>query len=374
VEVGAVLEDGSVRGFSIGMAALLEDLGSEQAPKGWAGSTSDLARAARLKQTLAVQQARGGSLEEACDSVSGVVRIYRRLAKSEPARYHPELALALTAWGLWSSRLARREEAAAALSSAVELYRELVARHSRLRVMHRIRLRVGMAVALSNLGLARSELGEHDAATAAAEESILTLRRLHAHNALYRMLARSNPVGFEHCLAAALNNFGLVLAARGDLDQACELAQQTTDSYRRLAGLAPVVFESELARALHNLGLAAAEVGRLDTALAATQESVYLHRFLAPADPVGHRQQLGRALCAFAQVRAACGRDLTEALAAAEEAVTLHEALAATQPQAFSGDLHTAYRTVSQVRAARARGTEGPAQPAGDGPDRDPAT
>jgi hypothetical protein len=43
VEVGAVLEDGSVRGFSIGMAALLEDLGSEQAPKGWAGSTSDLA-------------------------------------------------------------------------------------------------------------------------------------------------------------------------------------------------------------------------------------------------------------------------------------------------------------------------------------------
>jgi hypothetical protein len=134
------------------------------------------------------------------------------------------------------------------------------------------------------------------------------------------------------------------------------------------------VFESELARALHNLGLAAAEVGRLDTALAATQESVYLHRFLAPADPVGHRQQLGRALCAFAQVRAACGRDLTEALAAAEEAVTLHEALAATQPQAFSGDLHAAYRTVSQVRAARARGTEGPAQPAGDGPDRDPAT
>jgi len=101
--------------------------------------------------------------------------------------------------------------------------------------------------------------------------------------------------------------------------------------------------------------LAAAEVGRLDTALAATQESVYLHRFLAPADPVGHRQHLGQALCAFASVRAACDRDLTEALAAAEEAVTLHEQLTAEQPHTFSGDLHAAYRTVSQVRAAQNR-------------------
>jgi tetratricopeptide (TPR) repeat protein len=370
VEVGAVPESGSVRGFSIGLAALVEDLGVEQSPRGWAGSSSDLARAARLKQTLAVQQARAGALEEACDSVAGVVRIYRRLATDEPARYRSELALALTAWGLWSSRLARREPAAAALSDAVELYREMLATHGRLRVMQRIRLRVGMAVALSNLGLARSDLGEHEAATAAAEESILTLRRLHAHNALYRMLARSNPVGFEHCLAAALNNFGLVLAAKGNLEQACELAVQTTESYRRLAGLAPVVFESELARALHNLGLAAAEVGRLDTALAATQESVYLHRFLAPADPVGHRQHLGQALCAFASVRAACDRDLTEALAAAEEAVTLHEQLTAEQPHTFSGDLHAAYRTVSQVRAAQNRTAGGPERP--DPADPDP--
>jgi len=116
------------------------------------------------------------------------------------------------------------------------------------------------------------------------------------------------------------------------------------------------VFESELARALHNLGLAAAEVGRLDTALAASQESVYLHRFLVPADRVGHRQQLSQALCAFARVRAAHRRDLTEALAAAEEAVGLTEELTAAQPQAFSGDLHAAYRTASQVRAALAKG------------------
>jgi tetratricopeptide (TPR) repeat protein len=344
------------------MAALVEDLGVEHGPKGWAGSASDLARAARLKQLLAVRQARAGRLEDACHSIEGVVRIYRRLARPAPDRHQPELALALTAWGLWSSRLGRRQHAAAALTDAVTLHRELLARHSRLRVMHRIRLRVGLAVALSNLGIARSELGEHDAALAAAEESIVILRRLHAHNPVYRVLVRGNPVGFEHCLAAALNNFGLVLAAGGRPEQACELAAQTTERYRELARIAPVVFESELARALHNFAVAAAEVGRLDTALAASKESVYLHRFLAPADETGHRQRLGQALCAFAQVRAACGRDLSEALSAAEEAVELTEGLAAKRPQAFSGDLHAAYRTASQVRAALGRGSAGSGQ------------
>ncbi|HTF46888.1 MAG TPA: tetratricopeptide repeat protein [Pseudonocardia sp.] len=354
-------EDVPVRGFSIGMAALVEDLGADHAPKGWAGSPSDLARAARMKQSLAVRQARAGQLEEACQTVEGVALIYRRLARPEPARYQPELALTLTAWGLWSSRLSRREHAAAALTDATELYRELLARAGRPRMMYRIRLHVGLAVALSNLGLARSELGEHEAATAAAEESIVILHRLRAHNPLYRMLARGNPVGFEHCLAAALNNLGLVLAARGHRERACELAVQTTESYRRLAGLAPVLFESELARALHNLGLAAAEAGQVDTALAASQESVYLHRTLVSTDSAGHRQDLGRALSAFARIRAASGRDLGEALAAAEEAVTLHEKLTADQPQAFTADLHAAYGTVSQVRAARSRRSGGSA-------------
>lgn len=356
-----MLEERPTRGFSLGMAALLEDLApepggpDERAERGWAGSASDLARAARLRQTLALGQARAGRLEQACRTVEGVVRIYRGLARHEPARYGPELAHALSCWGLWASRRGQREQAAAVLSDAVGLYRELLAGCGRLRAMRRIQLSVGLSVALSNLGLARCDLGEHPAAADVAEESVLILRRLRRHNALYRMLARNDPTAFEHCLAAAVNNFGLVLAEQGRTNVACRLAAEAADIYRRLAGLAPVVYESELARALHNLGVAAAEAGRLNEALAATQEAVYLHRCLGTTDPVGHRQYLGQALCAFAMVRVACGRDLTEALAAAEEAVGLHEELMADQPQAFSGDLHAAYRAVSQVRSALAR-------------------
>ncbi|MBO0849168.1 MAG: tetratricopeptide repeat protein, partial [Pseudonocardia sp.] len=302
--------------------------------------------------TLALRQARAGRLGQACLTVEGVVRIYRGLATDEPARYRPELAIALSCWGLWASRRGQREQAAAMLTDAVALYRELLARCGRLRAMRRIQLSVGLAVALSNLGLARSDLGEHAEAASVAEESVLILRGLRRRNPLYRMLARNDPTAFEHCLATTVNNLGLVLAEQGRTNVACRLAEEVAAIYRRLAAMAPVVYESELARALHNLGVAAAEVGRLDTALAATQEAVYLHRCLGTTDPVGQRQYLGQALCAFAMVRVACGRDLDEALTAAEEAVGLHEELTADHPQAFSGDLHAAYRAVSQVRAA----------------------
>lgn len=355
---------GSVRGFSIGVAALLEDLGVDRRPDEWAGSPPDLARAARLKQTLAAGQARAGHLEQACSTVEGVARIYRRLGAPEPARYHPELALALTAWGLWSSRLARWNEATLELSEAVELYRELLARAAPLRVMHRIRLWSGLAVALSNLGAALSESGRHPEATEAAEESVAVLRRLRARNPVYRMLARSNPVAFEHGLAAALNNLGLVLAARGHREQACELAASTVASYRRLADLAPVVFESELARALHNLGLAADEVGRPDTALAATREAVRRHRELLLPQRTDQRQDLARALCAFARVRAGLPAELAEALEAATDAVDLLEQLADTRPDTVTGDLHVAYQTASLLRAALEAPSPGPDAPA----------
>lgn len=356
-----MLEGRPNRGFSIGIAALVEDLGTEPSERGWAGSASDVARAARLKQILAVQQARAGALGEACQSVEGVARIYRRLAGLKASRYQPELAVALSAWGLWASRLGRRDLAAEVLSEAVELYRDLLSHAVPAQAMRRIRLQVGLAVALSNLGLARSDLGEHSAAVQAAEESVLILRRLRARSPLYRLLARSDPTSFEHCLATSMNNLGIVLAEQGRHPDACRLAEQTAAIYRRLAALAPVVFESELARALHNFGVAAAQVGRLDAALTATQEAVYLHRCLAPPDQLGHQQHLGEALCAFARVRLLCDRDLPDALSAAEEAVSLHEELTARHPQAFSGDLHAAYQTVSQLRRALGR-QPGPAE------------
>ena len=359
-----MLADPPTRGFSVGRAALLEDLDSPARLRGWAGSASDLARAARLKQQLAVAFARSGQLDEACQRAGGAVGIYRRLCVHKPAKYQEELATTLTALGLWSSRLGQHNDAATALSDSVELHRTLLDRSGVLRPMRRLRLRVGFAVALSNLGSVYSELGEHKRATSAAEEAVRLLHALYQDSPLYRMLSRQDPLGFDRCLAGAMNNLGVILAERGHLTRAMELAEQTTELYRRLAAEAPALFEAELGRALHNLGTTAAEVGQTDTALAATREGVHLHRSMLCADRSDHRKHLGRALCSFAAVRAGLGIELAEALAAAEEAVATCEPLAEEQPRAFSGDLHVAYRTVSSVRAAlNAPGRGGPPQP-----------
>jgi tetratricopeptide (TPR) repeat protein len=360
---GPVLADQSTRGFSIGVAALLEDLGSPARPRGWAGSASDLARAARLKQELAVARARAEQLEQACQLADGAARLYRRLCEHQPARYQPELATTLTAWGLWSSRLGRCHDAAAALCDSVELHRALLDRAGvLLRPMRRLRLRVGFAMALSNLGSVLAELGEHERAAQAAEEAVRVLRVLRQDSPLYQLLARQDPLSFDHCLAGALNNLGVILAECGHRVPAWELAEQATQLYRRLAAEAPVLFEAELARALQNLGMTAAEVGRTDVALSATREAVYLHRSLLCTEGIDYHQHLGRALCSFAGVRAVIGVELTEALAAAEEAVSVHEVLAEQQPRAFSGDLHVAYRAAASVQTALAErdGPDGP--------------
>jgi tetratricopeptide (TPR) repeat protein len=365
-----VLAEESTRGFSLGLAALVEDLGADTEPANWVGSESDLARAARLKQSLAMAKARAERLDEACQLAEGTADIYRRLTERRAARYQPELAMTLIAVGLWSTRLGRGDRAVSALSEAVDLHRELLATAGALRPMRRLRLRVGLAVGLSNLGSALSAQGSHEAATSAGEEAVLRLRELHSGSRLYRLLARQHPLSFEQCLACALNNLGVTHAERGHRVRAWELAEETTALYRRLAAQAPVRFEAELARALHNLGTTAAEVGRIPVALAATREAVYLHRSVLRTESADYRQHLGRALSAFARVRAARGTELTEALAAAEEAVRLHEKLTEQCPRTFSADLHVAYHTASSVRAALARHT-GDLGPPPDGTEPD---
>jgi tetratricopeptide (TPR) repeat protein len=361
-----VLADQTTRGFSLGVAALAEDLGVPGEITDWAGSPADLNRAARLGMELAIGQARAGRLEHACRLAEAAARIHRRLAAAEPGRHQSRLATALSAWGLWCTRLGRREQAGSLLTESVELHRALVVRAGRLRPMRRLRLRVGLAVALSNLGSAHSELGEHAEACASAEEAVTLLRELRERSPLYRLTARQDPLGHLHCLAAALNNLGVILADRGHRVRAWELAEEVTGLYRTLAEQAPVMFEAELARSLHNLGTTAAEVGRTEVALSATREAVTLHRSLLRTEPPGHRRHLGRALCSFARVRAALGTELPDALRAAEEAVGLHERLVEERPQAHSADLHVAYHTVRAVRdALEVTGPGGPPAPEG---------
>lgn len=353
-----MLADQPVRGFRVGVATLADDLAADPGALGWAGSAADLARAARLRYEVALVKAHEEAFDEAFQLAEGAVRIYRRLARAQPARFTPELGTTLTACGLWSSRLGRHDKAVEALTEAVEVHRDQLAGTARYRPMRRLRLRLGLAVALTNLGSAHSDRGDHPAAVESGRAAVGELHTLHARSRLYRMLSRQDPLSFEHCLAGSINNLGVILADAGEHEQAYQLAEKTVERYRVLAAQAPVTFESVLARTLHNLGLAAAHLGRTEEALSATREAVYLHRSLFDERPE-HQHQLGRSLAAFARIRVSAGTELEEALEAAEEAVRIHERLAILRPEAFTSDLHSAYRTASAARTAK----DGPVPP-----------
>jgi tetratricopeptide (TPR) repeat protein len=348
-----VVEERPGRRFDLGVVALLDDLGIREEPcADWAGSPSDLSRAALLKHLLALRLARRGRHAEARDAAGGVVRIYRRLSLLDPDRYQGELAVALTTWGVQASRAGSRELAAAALTDSVGLHRAQLARHNPLRVLHRARLQVGLATALTNLGLAQYDLEEHDEAREAAEEAVTRLHELRAHSRAYRLLARHDPTAFEHSMAGALSNLGVVLVVHDQPARARELAAEVVRVYRELARVRPTRYAAELAGALHNLGVAAAEQGDVRLALAATDEAVAVHRSRTEPAAEVVEPELGRSLCAYALVRAATGEQLDMAMEAAREAVLIHERLTEQLPQLYSADLHDAYHAVTRVRAA----------------------
>ncbi|MGH3774215.1 MAG: tetratricopeptide repeat protein, partial [Pseudonocardiaceae bacterium] len=66
-----------------------------------------------------------GRREEALAATTDAVEIYRRLAEVNPAAFEPDLAMALNNLGIWLSNLGRREEALAATTDAVEIRRRL---------------------------------------------------------------------------------------------------------------------------------------------------------------------------------------------------------------------------------------------------------
>lgn len=103
-----------------------------------------------------------------------------------------------------------------------------------------------MATSLSNLGVFRSDLGRHEEALTAAEQSLEIRRRL----------AAANPAGREADLARSLSNLGLVLSGVGQYAGALAAVQEAASIYqlrlKRVPGLAGEL-RSTLVRAADTL-------------------------------------------------------------------------------------------------------------------------
>jgi tetratricopeptide (TPR) repeat protein len=255
------------------------------------------------------------------------VEITQRIvtALAHRAADDPDLIPAMAQWssnlGVRLSELGEREAALAAAQEAVELCRALAAQRPDA-------FRPNLAVSLNNLANMLSELGEREAALAAAQEAV----------DIRRALAAQRPDAFRPDLAGSLNNLANMLSEVGEREAALAAAQEAVDIRRALAAQRPDAFRPNLAVSLNNLANMLSELGEREAALAAAQEAVDIRRALAAQRPDAFRPDLAGSLNNLANRLSELG-EREAALAAAQEAVELYRALAAQRPDAFRPDL-----------------------------------
>jgi tetratricopeptide (TPR) repeat protein len=150
-----------------------------------------------------------------------------------------------------------------------------------------------------NLGNRLRELGQREAALAAAEEAVTA----------YRTLAAERPDAFLPDLAASLNNLGNSLRELGRREAALAAAEEAVRIRRTLAAERPDAFLPDLAMSLNNVSVMLSELGRREAALAASREAVQYYLTLVRQYPQAFQQQLLIATHAILQTLEALGRE-----------------------------------------------------------------
>jgi CHAT domain-containing protein/tetratricopeptide (TPR) repeat protein len=256
-----------------------------------------------------------GQKQEALAPTEEAVKIYRELAKTNPAILG-DLARSLNNLGIHYSGLGRRQEALAPTEEAVKIHRELAKTTPA--------VLPDLASSLNNLGIGYSRLGRLQEALAPTEEAVKITREQ----------AKTNP-DFQGDLAMSLTNLGVSYSELGRHQEALAPTEEAAKIYRELAKTNPA-FLGELTATLNNLGVSYRDLGRRQEALAPTEEAAKINREQAKTNPA-FQNDLASSLTNLGVHYSDLGRR-QEALAPTEEAVKIFRELAKTNP-AFLGQL-----------------------------------
>ncbi len=167
---------------------------------------------------------------------------------------------------LWSS--SKFQEARDSLSESLEVYRRLVRENPDA-------YETDIAGTLDNLGSVLRTLGEFDTARDAYQEALEIRRRL----------AEQHPAAFEPDVAGTLNNLGDMLRVSGERDTARGVFGEALEIYRRLAKQHPATFEPDIVKTLINLGTVLAVLGERVAARGALEEALEIYRRRADKHP-----------------------------------------------------------------------------------------
>ncbi|MEU8240813.1 tetratricopeptide repeat protein [Actinoplanes missouriensis] len=264
-----------------------------------------------------------------------VTGIYRELAAEDPDEYLPYLAMALYNMVRPLAAAGRADEALAASSEALELWRRPPHGTSSLG-------RSLIARQLTNHGAQLAEMGRPDEALAASLESVR----------LWRDLIADGHDEFRSNLAETLGNHTRRLSNAGRTEEALAVSGETVRLLRQLAEADPDTQLGALLVTLISHAILLSDAGRSPQALPICGEAVQLGRRLAGADPAVYRSRLAFALCVSGKVAVDAGTVTLETIALVEESAGHYRELASRDPALFGRMLDIADGVLRLVRAA----------------------
>lgn len=282
---------------------------------------------------LSVRLAEVGRSDEALAASTKAVQMYRRLAEGSGRRPFPGegrdeggLSGLARSLGIHSNRLAevgRREEAQAAISEAVQIFAGLARARPDAFLSD-------FAASLNNYSGMLMDSGRREEALAASTEAVQ----------IYRELVETGRDELLSAFATSLGNLSRQLADSGQQEETLAETAEVVQILRRRSEERPDAFRLDFVNSLNMLSNQLGALGRQEEALAATTEIVQVYRQLAEVRPDAFLPKLAGNLHNLAMALAGLNRwGDRNGLDAITEAVTIRRQLAEVRPDAHRPDL-----------------------------------
>ncbi|MDJ0386153.1 tetratricopeptide repeat-containing serine protease family protein [Streptomyces sp. G-G2] len=349
---------------------LLERLVASERAQSGNSPDRTVALATRLRE-LSKRLMDIGEADRALSVVEEAVSLLSQAAEPELHAVRAELAAGWNNTAVCLGLLGRRQEALAAATKAVSIYRKLT--ESEVSSAGDLS---NMVRSLNTLADAQRQLGDARGALKTGSEAVRKRRQLVRDGVegalpdlasdlnnlaiqcldteqpaealeeidealdILRPLAGVRPDAFRPALAMSLSTRSSCLSGMGRWEEALEAVQQSIAIRRRLAEGRPNAFGPGLAMTLNSLAIDLGNLGRYEEAVEAGEESVARYRLLAEAQPEAFRSELAMSLNTQANQLASIG-DLQGALTLAEEAAGIYRELDNASPRVFAMGLVT---------------------------------
>ncbi|MHA2066647.1 MAG: tetratricopeptide repeat protein, partial [Candidatus Thorarchaeota archaeon] len=177
------------------------------------------------------------------------LRLYRRLAAKEPARYENYVAAVLNNLALLFHQRGQSSEAEVAFNEAVKLRRAGVERAPQSFLRH-------LAVALLNFGWFLLDIQKMDAAESVFIEA----------NEIFRDLAVDAPDAHLNAVAGSQSGLGVLFRKTGRAEEAKKAFNEAIRIYKEVTDKSPELYRDQLAFSLEQFGILLMKEGRMEEA------------------------------------------------------------------------------------------------------------